>query len=312
MPLLDAIAGGVINTGLGLMLEGHNDQRQIKQQQKLQDMQIQGQEHMTDYNMGKQYEMWQKTNYGPQMEQLNKAGLNPGLLYGMSGGGATTIGNASGNVTGAQAPAGGREILDANAMGMQLEILRAQKQNIEADTANKIAQNPNIPLAGKNLQADTTGKELDNALKNSTLQPSIEKAILQVEQEMERLGILKTQNIKDANTRLDEQLLIANQALKTGFESTGADIHNEMQREQINAIKQEILNGIQKVQQGWKGLDIDAKMQSLNQWKAEMDKVFQGNTWYERLANKILDRIGGSSTTTTTPAGRTQHNTMNY
>ena len=46
--------------------------------------------------------MWKDTNYSAQMEELKKAGLNPGLLYGMSGGGATTIGTGvkttSGNI----------------------------------------------------------------------------------------------------------------------------------------------------------------------------------------------------------------------
>ena len=45
---------------------------------------------------------------------MEKAGLNPGLIYGMSGGGATTTGSGSGaSTTQGHAPVGGGEALQA-------------------------------------------------------------------------------------------------------------------------------------------------------------------------------------------------------
>ena len=56
-------ASGLIGTGLGLLLEGHNDRRQLRQQEKLQNLEIKGSKELTDYNAAKQLEMWKATNY---------------------------------------------------------------------------------------------------------------------------------------------------------------------------------------------------------------------------------------------------------
>lgn len=142
-------------TIFGLALQDYNDQRQLSQQQKLQQLQIRGQKEMTDYNMSKQLQMWKDTNYPAQIEQLKEAGLNPALIYGTSGGGATTTGNANGNVSGAEAPRGGQEIIAEQGMAMQLALQKAQIANINADTENKKAENPNIPKAGEKMTAET-------------------------------------------------------------------------------------------------------------------------------------------------------------
>ena len=83
-------ASGLIGTGMGLLLEGHNDRRQLRQQEKLQNLEIKGSKELTDYNAAKQLEMWKATNYPAQVEQMKLAGLNPALAYGMGGGGGVT------------------------------------------------------------------------------------------------------------------------------------------------------------------------------------------------------------------------------
>lgn len=165
-------ATGLIGGALGMVFEKHNDQRQISQQQKLQDIQIAGQKQMADYNYQKQLDMWNATNYKAQMEQLQKAGLNPGLLYGMSGGGGVTTGSQGGNVTGATAQQNPGEIqqgmgiiLQNQNMAAQRDLLEAQKQNVDADTANKKSENPNIAKTGNLIDANT-----DNAKANTALQ----------------------------------------------------------------------------------------------------------------------------------------------
>ena len=68
-------------------------QEQIDQQRKLQDLQIEGNKSMLDYSSMKQREMWDYTNYSNQRKHMEEAGLNPAMMYGMSGGGGSTVGN---------------------------------------------------------------------------------------------------------------------------------------------------------------------------------------------------------------------------
>ena len=68
---------------------------QYLQQLKLNNMSLSLNKNMYDYQMNKQLEFWDKTNYKAQVEQMRRAGLNPALLYGKGGGMGATTGNAS-------------------------------------------------------------------------------------------------------------------------------------------------------------------------------------------------------------------------
>src|SRR5690606_28292737 len=59
-----------------------------KAHQRQQELNRQGQE------LG--MKTWRETNYAEQAKELDKAGLNPGLLYGMGGAGGGTVASGSG------------------------------------------------------------------------------------------------------------------------------------------------------------------------------------------------------------------------
>ena len=70
-----------------------------------------------------------------------KAGLNPGLIYGMSGGGGVTTGSGSGgSVSGGNAAGHSGEATALAQTIVGLGLQRAQQKNIEADTKLKEAQ----------------------------------------------------------------------------------------------------------------------------------------------------------------------------
>lgn len=96
-----------------------------------QKQQLKGQKEALAQQNAAQLEMWNATNYGAQMKHLKEAGLNPGLLYGMGGAGGATTGNASAMPT----SQGGHGMDIAGAA--QLALLKAQRENIEADTVKK-------------------------------------------------------------------------------------------------------------------------------------------------------------------------------
>ena len=96
--------GSQIGYGLG-ELTGYNDslqKRQLKQQQQLTNMQYAANYALMNESYKQQLNMWNKTNYPAQIQQMIKAGLNPALMYGHAGGGGTT-GSGGASVGGGQA-----------------------------------------------------------------------------------------------------------------------------------------------------------------------------------------------------------------
>lgn len=137
--------GGINNGAKGIFGISNQDERSKKLMEYQAELNKKAAEHTNQLNK----EMWDYTNYENQVKHLKEAGLNPGLLYGMSGGGGVSA-------------AGGQ---DAGASGVgasQKEMLGLQAQQIAAQTnlANAEAEKARAD-AKKTSGADT---ELTNAL----------------------------------------------------------------------------------------------------------------------------------------------------
>lgn len=269
-------ANSAVGMGLGLLMEGHNDRRQLRQQQKLMEQQMAGQMQMNQSNYDLNMKMWENTNYAAQMEQLKKAGLNPALLYGKGGPGGTT-GAAGGSVGGGMAPSGGGEAIAQMGMGLQAQLLMAQKANIEADTENKKAQ-------ATNTGADTRLKQLEAALESAT------------QADMIRLVEgYADEKIQDVFRKEKEGGIIAStweqQVDKIKAEAIGAALDNELKRAGVAKINSDIsVNNaqiqkwVQEVKQGWSKLSLDERNTKVN------ELVGQFNT---SLSREALGAIGG-------------------
>jgi len=237
--LAEGAGSAIIGSALGMALGKYNDQRQYQMQEKLQGLQIKGQKELASNAHELQLDSWNKTNYGAQVEHLKKAGLNPALLYGMGGtGGATMGGVAGGAVSGGAAPTGGGEM----GMGMQMALMNAQKENIEADTANKKA---GVEVAGserdlKNAQTLTEGEKFTKTAAES----------------------------QEANRGLEDRLT------RIKAESIGAEIENDAKKVGIEVDKERIKQMAAQVAQGWKGLDQNEQKLRIEKFRAEMDKAY--------------------------------------
>lgn len=148
----------LIGMGMGILQQGMQDKRQVSQQGRLLKQQLKYDQAMSKFNQGMALDMWHKTGYGPQVKQMKEAGINPALMYGMGGGGGQTAQSPIGSVNSANAPSGGGEIGMGIQQAMQVALLKAQKENIEADTKNKEAD-----TVVKDQQQHGLG--FDNALK---------------------------------------------------------------------------------------------------------------------------------------------------
>lgn len=238
--------GGIIGAGMGLLLEKHNDKRQIKQQQKLTDMQLAANKAMGIFNAEQAMKMWHDTNYSAQMEEIEKAGLNPGLLYGMGGaGGATTQGGQGGGMSGASAPMGGQEIMGMMMNKAQIDLIKAQTEKTKAETGN-------VPLTGKNIAASTGNIEADTAIKN------IQQEMTGFQRDITALSKDKqAQAIIDTADKIAEELKII---------KNSTDISNETKESTIQRMKTEAANAILTGAVMKQGIEVD---------KAQINKMAQ-------------------------------------
>jgi hypothetical protein len=117
------------------------------------------------YNYGQQaadaeyrrnLQMWKDTNFGAQRNEMEKAGLSVGLMYGNGGGSAAST--AGGTATQPNAPKTNpvEVALQQEAMGLQLKQIEAQNRLANAQATKTIAE------ANKIAGVDTEGQELQN------------------------------------------------------------------------------------------------------------------------------------------------------
>lgn len=310
MPFIEGLASQAVGAGMGMLLGNYNDKRQREQQEDLNRIQIRGQKEMSDYQYAQQMKMWEATNYKAQMEQLTKAGLNPALLYGMSGGGgATTAAGTGAGVQGASAPSGGGEAVAGGAMGMQLALMAAQKANIEADTANKQADTQNKPLQGQQIQASTanllqgvenakaqkelteiqiSNAEIENDIKGATQNAAKALIMQELRSSYERMEMIKNEKlISDAT--VDEKIKLIEQDL------IGAYARNELTRAQTGNTQQQTVQSKATVDNMAKQIAL-----AYSQLKNETDKTLlqekmvKFETSFGKQASNILNTILGA------------------
>ena len=124
--------------GIGLDIQRKRNEQAFKQQKELMGMQYQNQRNLNAEGAALQYDMWNKTNYGAQMKHIKDAGLNAGLLYGMGGAGGSTTGSQSGgSAASGNAPSQPNVDMNTAMMGMQMKLMQAQANNIDAKTENE-------------------------------------------------------------------------------------------------------------------------------------------------------------------------------
>lgn len=144
----------------------YRSKRQLDQQKKLTDIQVDANKQLADYGMGLQKELFHATGYGAQRKQMEEAGLNPALMYGHAGAGGTTGTPATGSAGMGQASTETeRKLASIQAQGMALQnrLLSSQVRNIDADTEEKLARAEKT----KGVDTEVAKANLDNIIKDS-------------------------------------------------------------------------------------------------------------------------------------------------
>ena len=153
--LAGAVTGGIgsiISGGLGLL--GGLFKRKnngLKNQQKLmqQAWEYEKEGMGLQYNYGQQaadaeykrnLQMWKETNFGAQRDEMEKAGLSVGLMYGNGGGSAASTAGGTATQPGAPKTNPIEVGLQQQALGLQLKQIEAQNKLANAETAKTLAE----------------------------------------------------------------------------------------------------------------------------------------------------------------------------
>lgn len=202
------------------------------------------------------YEMWEKTNYAAQIEQMEKAELSPALMYGQAGAGGGTVSGAQGQGTSQPTDRSIEMKLKGQEMGLQLANLASQIKLNESQ-ANK-----------NNAEADKTAG-VDTKLAENT----IENLISQTKNEKDRnVLIWADKRLKEATAEMQE----ASAKLASG------------QNEKVGYEIKLITKGLDKMEAEMKGLSLDNELKE----KTMKSKIEEAEMSVKALMNSIL--VGNS------------------
>lgn len=317
--------GGAMTEGMGLLMQPLMNQQQQQNQQVLINQQEQANEKLSAYNYGQQYDMWLKTNYPAQVQQLEQAGLNPALLYAKGGPGGTTgtptSGAGMGIAPGTNANQTAQTIQASQGMALQQQLQQAQIKEIESqanlnntqakkqggiDTDVAAQQLDNMRQQFDNTKLDMTLKNIQNYVQQSTMQDAMEYIRAQAKEAINQVQITANQKQISNETINSAITTIQQQAIS-------ATIHNTLTKAQIDNTQADTIMKQQNVQKmlndiaiNWGQLDVNQKAQKAN----ELAQTMSANNpslmnVLGRELNTAIDNIYnavGSTRKTMTPA----------
>lgn len=311
------IVRDLFGTGMGLLLEGHNDKRQLRQQKKLQELQILGMKDMAAYNYNLQKQLWKDTGYGAQVEQMKEAGLNPALMYkGAGPGGITALSGGTG-VSGGSAPAGGMEIMNMMMAKAQMELVRAQTEKTKAEAKN-------LPKQGANIEAST--ESLLQGINNAKAQEELTKVqtriaksaawIAELTQDSQAEIIIQQLSRLEAEAR--SALVQANVDEDTkqqkidliGAQLAGEIVRNNLTEQQINLSKEQQQQIVEQVKIAWAQLKNEQDKTAIQNKIAEFETSF-GSQVGGIIGNvlNLIPGLKGKKTTINHTGGQTNTTT---
>lgn len=271
----NAAVGGVMDLAFG----GIKNKRNEATSNRLADRQQERDIDMTLLNYDLAMKKWEDTGYGAQRKQLEDAGLNVGLMYGMGGAGgqSSQIQTASKGAPNVGDPNGSAGM----AMGLQMGMQKAQIDNLNASTnkmnvdANKTAtvDTANTTASTEKLQKEAiqlaaqTGLTIEQAKKVIEEQAKTKAETTNIEANTVKQAS-ETKNIEANTTRTETMTPLERDLKKQEIkrEVTKNVYLDQKERAELDLLVQDLLNKKAQVEQGQQKLDIE---QFINEMKAD-------------------------------------------
>lgn len=221
---LGAIGNAIGNIGAG--------RRNYFRQKKLLGLQFGHQQQLNKQAQELQFDLWNKTNYGAQVDHLDKAGLNVGLIYGQGGPGGTTGSGGGGNAAGGgmpnEQPLDIGSIVQAAQAAANIKLTKAQTEKVQEEARAEEISNEVRDFAGTEADKYEASNRRDAALSE---------------------GQILFEGKKQA-TNMYENLSLAE---KEGFmqEMIGKEIENKLKNANIELTKERINQIWHEIRQRW-------------------------------------------------------------
>lgn len=262
------LIGDVANAGMGLLLQGHNDRRQLRQHQKMGQQQLGLNLQQMQAGKDMDYDFWKKTNYGAQVDEMKKAGLGVGMMYGGSGAGGAMTGGAGGNVNTPDAPKGGGEIMGLQLMGAQKGLMEAQTEKAKAE-ADK-TRGVDTELTGNQAKI----AELERSLRSEGYEFMLDK-----------LGAESVKLREEAaNAKEGERA----ELLRKQGEVVAIGLANELKREGIKLTEAQTNAMLEGIKQKWAEVKVKEGQLELNKF---INDVAASTRLTVETATKVVDML---------------------
>lgn len=244
-----ALIGSYLGIG-----EKRQDKRQVEQQEALNNVNAKTARQQADYEQALKLKMWKDTNYSAQLKEAEKAGVSKAAAIGGAGSGVGQGASVNSISGGGAADAAAATQAGTNKMmaQAQLGLMTAQKDNLNADTQDKLAGAANKGAQTANTGVDTETKKLALDTLTQTQRDTIKTAAYSAEQEAQKTQMMWNERKISDETYQSEIQKIRNEAIGSGVDIAVKELGMKLDRRKVNALEQ-------AVQQAWQRLTLERR-----------------------------------------------------
>ena len=266
---------GIGGAAMGAINANSASKQSWENQVKLMDIQAGLNRQNAKFNNQMAKDMWHYTNFSNQMKEIKKAGLSPGLIYGMGGQGGSTAGAGQASGVGLPQDQSVGMGLRAQEIGLQLANTMSQIKLNESQAGKNEAE------ANKITGVDTEAQKATiNNLIAQTGNEKIKRGLIlgqirvnDAEEELKRAGIDYT---KGKTSEIEWNIKSLQKGIeKLGEEINGLELDNELKEKTMdNKVKESAL----VLEDLLQGILVKGSQRKVNeeQAKAIVEQVKQG------------------------------------
>ena len=239
------------------------------QAQNNQQQQVQDQKELMELGNNLAYQNWLRTNYSAQVEQMKKAGLNVGMMYGKGGGAGGTLQGSSGSAS------------KADTIPMDISNAISQNRAIESQIKVNEAQADKLKAEADKTRGVDTDKvtteiaSLTQGINNQIAEEELTKVmkdvnIIGMEEAKERIRALGYENKINSSVINEKIKIVQNEAVKGVLENALLKTQNENVKQMTAESKARINKMTEDIAQGWGNLAVAEKQARLKEFESNL------------------------------------------